>query len=235
MTAVKALGFLLIVLAVVALARKTRQAISGDPAFWEGEIGRLERQDRDGRPSGVILFTGSSSIRFWRALAEDMAPLPVLNRGFGGAQIHQVTHYAERIIRPYDPRAVVLYAGENDMSGAKFAQAKSPQDILAAFQQFCETVHGWFPDIPIYFVSIKPPKLRLRFWPEMQRANTLVEEFTRSDPRLQYIDVVPAMLDAGGAPRRDLFRWDGIHLNEEGYAVWKRVIRPVLERDLGAP
>ncbi len=94
------------------------QAARSDPAFWEGEIRRLEKQDRRAMPpAGGTVFTGSPSIRFWKTLTQDMAPLPVVNRGFGGSQIHQVTHYARRIISPYKPRIVVLYAGENDIAG----------------------------------------------------------------------------------------------------------------------
>jgi lysophospholipase L1-like esterase len=82
--------------------------------------------------------------------------------------------------------------------------------------------------VPIYFISIKPPKRRLKFWPAMQAANQLVREYCASDERLHYIDIVPAMLDADGKPRRDVFRWDGIHLNEKGYAIWTSVVRPIL-------
>jgi lysophospholipase L1-like esterase len=39
---------------------------------------------------------------------------------------------------------------------------------------------------------------------------------------------VPAKLDAQGNPRRGVFKWDGIHLNKKGYAIWKSVVRPVL-------
>jgi len=230
-------GFLIaafVIFVVTFLVRKTIQAVRGDPEFWEGEIRRFERQDRrDGPPEGVILFTGSSSIRFWKTLAEDMAPLRVANRGFGGAQIHQVTFYADRIIFPYKPKGIVFYAGENDIAGMKFSKGKSPQELLEAFKEFCETVHGRLPDVSIYFISIKLPKLRLEHWPQMQIANKMIRLYCEKDERLAYIDVVPPMLDEEGRPRKDLFKWDGIHMNPKGYVIWTEVVKPILEEAFG--
>jgi lysophospholipase L1-like esterase len=157
-----------------------------------------------------------------------MAPLPVLNRGFGGSQIHQVTHYADRIVWPYRPRAVVFYAGENDIAGVLFSKKKTPREVRDAYKNFCQKIHSQLPEVPIYFISIKPPKARLKFWRAMQEANTLVEDLCASDHRLHFIDVVPAMLDADRNPRRDVFTWDGVHLNQKGYAIWTSVVKPIL-------
>jgi lysophospholipase L1-like esterase len=220
---------------VVAKAVRTARRIQRqDPTIWEFEIRRFEAEDRrQPPPPGCIVFAGSSSIRFWSTLARDMAPLPVLNRGFGGAHIYQITHYANRIITPYRPRAVVFYAGENDMASMFASVRKSPAQVREEFRLFCARVHAQYPTLPIYFISIKPPKLRRKHWAAMQQANALVRSDCAADPRLRYIDVVPPSLDAAGEPRRELFRWDGIHLNAEGYSVWTSVIRPILMRDFG--
>ena len=228
-TIIAVLAAVVMALGLMALARFVAKLRSADPTIWEGAIRKFEKADRRSpAPKGIIVFTGSSSIRYWKSLKEDMAPLPVLNRGFGGSQIHQVTHYADRIVLPYQPRAVVFYAGENDMAGLYLSRKKSPSDIRDAYQGFCQKVHAALPEVPIYYISTKPPKRRLRLWPAMQEANQLVREYCASDKRLHYIDIVPAMLDAEGKPRRDLFKWDGIHLNEKGYAIWKSIVRPIL-------
>jgi lysophospholipase L1-like esterase len=230
--AILVLGILLAVVLTAGLIRLPRLAArlkSADPTLWEGAIRKFEAEDRRRPPPpGVIVFTGSSSIRFWKSLTEDMAPLPVVNRGFGGSQIHQVAHYVDRIVLPYKPKAVVFYAGENDMAGLFFSRKRTPVEIRDAYREFCEKVHAALPQVPIYYISTKPPKRRLRLWPAMQEANGLVREYCASDERLHYIDIVPAMLDAEGKPRRDLFKWDGIHLNEKGYAIWKSIVRPIL-------
>ena len=228
-TVIAVLAALLAALGLMALARFAANLRRADPTMWEGVIRKFEEEDRRSPPpKGVIVFTGSSSIRFWKSLKEDMAPLPVLNRGFGGSQIHQVTHYADRIVLPYKPRAVVFYAGENDMAGLFLSKKKGPAEIRDAYRKFCQKVHAALPDVPIYYISTKPPKRRLRLWPAMQVANQLVWEYCATNERLQYIDIVPAMLDAEGRPRRDVFKWDGIHLNDRGYAIWRSVVRPIL-------
>src|SRR5271163_3619909 len=175
---------LLVMLAagVCALAYFRRM---GNPEFWGSQISAFEKADRVNPPKpGVIVFTGSSSIRFWTTLADDMKPLEVINRGFGGSQIAQVNHYASRIILPYRPRAVVLYAGDNDLS---WPSSKSPEQVFGDFQQFLEIVHGQLPETWIYYVSIKPTILRRKTWAKMQRTNEMIADYIRTQPRTQFI------------------------------------------------
>src|SRR5579884_12242 len=152
---------------ILGLVRWNAAYATGNPAVWEDAIRAFEAEDRrNPPPAGVLVFTGSSSIRFWETLARDMAPLPVLNRGFGGSRIADVTHYAHRIVTPYRPRAVVFYAGENDIALA----GRTAEQVRDDFAAFCARVHAALPDVPIYFISIKAPKRRRRFWPEMRSA-----------------------------------------------------------------
>jgi lysophospholipase L1-like esterase len=198
----------------------------GKPGLWSSEIRAYEKADRVHPPkAGVIVFTGSSSIRLWDTLASDMKPLEVINRGFGGSQIAEVNEYASRIVIPYRPRAVVLYAGDNDLS---LPWSKTPEQVSGDFKQFVGIIHGPLPDTWIYFISIKPSIQRWRNWEKFQKANGLIADYIRTQSRVQFIDVGAAMLDAQGKPRRELFRGDGLHMNAQGYAVWTSIIRPVL-------
>ncbi len=198
----------------------------GKPAFWALQISAYEKADRAHPPKpGVIVFTGSSSIRFWHTLPDDMKPLDVINRGFGGSQIAQVNYYAARIIFPYRPRAVVLYAGDNDLS---WPWSKSPEQVFADFKQFVQIIHAQLPDTWIYYISMKPSVLRWSNWDKEKKTNELIAAYIQSQPRVQFIDVDPAMLDAQGKPRAELFRWDGLHMNTKGYEVWTSIIKPVL-------
>jgi lysophospholipase L1-like esterase len=223
---------LLVFLVIVGLFFGLRYLIRlsrGDPTIWERNIRKFEKQDRETPPpEGVIVFIGSSSIVYWKTLVEDMHPLPVLNRGFGGSRIPDVIHYIDRVVLPYQPCGVVFYAGENDITGLLFSEKKLAADIHDSFQVFCETIHATLASTPIFFISIKPPKRRKKFWLEMQEANKLIEEFCASDERLHYIDIVSPMLDSNGALKPDLFKWDGIHLNEKGYVIWASVVKPIL-------
>jgi lysophospholipase L1-like esterase len=220
---------LLVAAATIVILRFVIKIHRHDPTVWAGEMRRFDKLDRrDGAPSNVIVFTGSSSIRFWSTLPADMSPLPVLNRGFGGSQIDDVTYYAERVALRYRPKAIVFYAGENDMAGVLWSRKKTPQEVRDAFRRFCEKIFAAAPNTPIYFISIKPPKRRIAQWPHMQVANRLIRDYCASDRRLHYIDIVPAMSDALGSPRLDLYVWDGLHMNAQGYAIWTSLVKAAL-------
>lgn len=197
---------------------------------WEAEIEAYEEADVEDPPApGSIVFIGSSSIRFWETLASDLAPLSVLNRGFGGSVVAHATHFADRIVLPYEPDAIVLYAGDNDIGFG----GVSPDCVLADFDSFVEKIQGTAPDTPIYFISIKPSIARWDQWPEMLRANELVEARTRTQSSLHFLDISEAMLDDDGEPSEELFVEDGLHMTSEGYALWTSLIRPVLVQELG--
>ena len=198
----------------------------GKPWFWKRAIRRFEKSDRAHPPQpGVIVFTGSSSINFWKTLAQDMAPLNVVNRGFGGSQMAHVTHYATRIVLRYAPSAVVVYAGENDLARP---WSKSPETVLHDFQEFVELVQGQLPTTWIYFVSVKPTPQRWSLREKQLRTNQLIEDFCRTQPQAQFVDVSTAMLDSNGKLRRDLFKWDGLHPSTQCYALWTSILRPIL-------
>jgi lysophospholipase L1-like esterase len=199
------------------------------PGFWEWQIRLYERNDRRSTPLREgILFTGSSSINLWGSLAEDMAPLRVLNRGFGGAHLDHVNRYAGRIVLPYRPRLIVLYAGENDLSGWS---EKTPETVTADFRHFVEIVHDALPQTKILYLSIKPSLLRAGLAGTQHETNERIARIVDEDERLGYVDMASPLLDEGGEPRPELFRWDRLHLNEEGYRLWAAHLRPRLEEE----
>jgi lysophospholipase L1-like esterase len=205
---------------------------SGADDYFEDAIVAFELADAQAPPApGEIIFVGSSSIRFWSSLQADMGTLPVHNRGFGGAHMNHLIHNVERIINPYAPSMILVYAGDNDLAAGS---GKTPERVLDDYRVLVERVHAKNPQTIIYFLSIKPSKLRWAQWPAMARANALVEAETRLGPRLRYVDVSSVLLDTAGEPRDDVFIFDGLHMNAEGYAAWTQVVRPILERDFSA-
>jgi lysophospholipase L1-like esterase len=234
-------GIALAVLAGLALAGwlGARAALewygraSQDPEFFADEIAAFEAADRvSPPPERPIVFVGSSSIRLWDTLAEDMAPLPVLNRGFGGSQLEHAVHFVERAVIRYQPRAVVLYAGDNDLDERT---GKSAADVVRDFQTFVGRMHAAVPDARIYYLAIKPSRMRWARWPEQAKANAEIAALCAKDPRLGFLDIATPMLANGEPPSRDLFIFDGLHLSDEGYALWTGVVKPRLLADLGAP
>jgi lysophospholipase L1-like esterase len=193
-------------------------------SLWESEIQRFEESDRRDPPKpGAVLFIGSSSFRLWKNLAEDFPGTYVLNRGFGGSQIADSTRFAGRIITPYRPRMILLYAGDNDM-----AAGKSPDQVLEDFDAFVNRVRRDLPDVTIAFVSIKPSLARANLFDRMREANNKIRQYASRHRHVGYIDVFTPMLGSDGKVRPDLFIADGLHLNRSGYEIWKAVIAPHL-------
>lgn len=200
---------------------------AGDPNAWEPAIAAFEARDRRAPPpTGAVVFTGSSSINLWSTLERDMAPLRVLNRGFGGSKIDEVARYADRIVTPYRPWATVLFAGTNDIAGSKPAAAEA---VFAGYCAFVEKVWASLPDLQIYYVGITPTRARWELWPLACDANRMIQAQTSTDPRLHFIDLTGQFLGPDGRPDRRLYRMDGLHPNARGYERWTAVIKPILE------
>lgn len=228
--AIGLLALVILGLGAVALYFSYMSRSGADPAFFEPEIQAFLEADRANPPApGQIVFFGSSSIRFWSTLAADMAPLPVLNRGFGGAHLSHLIHNAPRVVIPYAPRAVVVYAGDNDIG-----TGKSAGTVVADFEALVVLLHAALPETDVYFLSIKPSQLRFSQWPEMAKANEQIRALTLQDPRLHFIDVGQVLLGSDGKPSGEFFRFDGLHLNAKGYAAWTSVVAPVLRAAYGS-
>ena len=89
---------------------------------WEKDIAAFETADLTAPPpKGEILFIGSSTIRLWD-LKTSFPDLKTINRGFGGSEMQDSTRYVDRIVVPYGPRIVVVYAGDNDIMGTPSEQ-----------------------------------------------------------------------------------------------------------------
>lgn len=207
----------------------TRRLWLEPAAIWEEEIRRYEEGDRHAPPpTGAILFTGSSSIRLWTTLAQDLAPLTILNRGFGGAQAHQVLSFAPRILLPYHPSAVVLYIGENDLEART---GKTPEHVLAEVAALSDLLARELPQARLYLLAVKPSPARRRRWAQARRLNTLLAAFAQEDCRRCWVDVATPAFDARGRWRSDLYMADGLHLSPAGYALWARLLRARLLAD----
>ncbi len=194
------------------------------PDRWEPAIRKFEEQDQKAPPPpGANVFVGSSSIVFWK-LADSFPDRTCVNRGFGGSQLADTVRYADRIVTPYKPRVVVLYAGDNDL-----AAGKSPEAVRDDYKQFVAKVRAKLPDAKVVYIAIKPSILRWGLAEKIRTANRLITEAMKGDPRQVFVDVWPAMLGSDGKPRRELFRLDGLHLSAEGYKVWADLVRPHLQ------
>jgi lysophospholipase L1-like esterase len=198
-------------------------AAPNDPKQFAGEIEAFTAWDaKNAAPRDPIVFAGGSSIRLWNT-AERFKGLPIVNRGFGGAQLSDVNVYIKETVLRYAPRIVVLYAGDNDINAGK-----STAQLFTDYQAFVNAVHGADSTVDIVFIAIKPSLARWALWPRMRAANDSIRTWNAAHPRLHYVDIATPMLGPDGKPRPELFVADGLHLSSAGYDGWTSGVAAML-------
>ena len=202
-----------------------------DPTFWESKVAAIESRYDKNLPKEVIVFYGSSSIRKWETLETDMAPFTAVNHGFGGAKVADVTYFVDRLVTPFEPKAVVLFVGTNDINGTSEV-SKSGEEVFQSSKNLFLALQSQLPGTPIYYISISPSKARWKVWEEANAANLMISDYASKTDLVTFIDTSSLLLGGDGLPNDDFFVWDGLHLNAKGYEVWTSAVYPVLQADL---
>lgn len=191
---------------------------------WEKEIAGIEKRLAQSKPAnGGVIFAGSSSIRLWN-LEKSFPGQGYVNVGFGGSEIRDTTHFADRILLPFEPKTVVFYAGDNDI-----AKKRTPEQVRDDFAAFASTVHAKLPKTRILYLPVKPSLARWKLFEVQKTANGMVKALCDKDERLRFVDLVSLGLGKDGLPIPEFFVKDGLHLSEAGYKVWSDAVRKALE------
>jgi lysophospholipase L1-like esterase len=194
---------------------------------FESEVTALEAKlSQSSISSGPVVFYGSSSIRLWKSLQQDFSGYAVLNCGFGGSRLTDCVRYANRLVLPRKPSAIVIYAGDNDLAGGA-----PPEKVFQSFKQLFGIFRTYSPSIPIAFVSVKPSPARMGFLENILKFNQLVDDFLQTQPETEYIDVCSDMLGHDRKPIQSLFVSDQIHLSPAGYQILRKEIGEFLSQD----
>jgi len=195
-----------------------------DSARFAAEINAFMREDSvTPPPPSPVLFVGSSSIRMWQSLATDFPGLPVLNRGFGGSRMDDVLRYADRLVFHYNPRAIVLYEGDNDLE-----DGRTPARIAGDVAEFLQRVRTAEPLTRVVCISVKPSPSRWNLADKVRATNALLQTIVAQDTMATYVDVFTPMLGADGRPRPELYLADSLHMTPAGYAIWRDAVAPAL-------
>ena len=201
-----------------------KQDLNEDPLFWEDDINEI-LEEYDEYPDVDIVFIGSSSIRKWTTLEADFEGFEVLNHGFGGSKVKDSTYWYDELITPFNPEVIVVFSGTNDINGS--SASKTGEEVFNLVVEFFEKSQEMNPDIIVYYISISPTKARWDNWEEANDANELVKDYALNQDKLVFIDTTEQLLK-DGVPNKDLFVFDGLHLNEEGYELWTSIIKPIV-------
>lgn len=197
------------------------------PLKWGEAVSKIEERDDVETEKGKIIFYGSSSIRKWKTLHEDMDPLQVLNHGFGGATVNDCVYYADRLILPYEPKAIVFYAGTNDI-GYGFTSEVAYDRTM----DFFDYIHEELPETKIYYVEQTRQPDRDEYWEDMKELNSRVKKYAKSDDLVTFIETSETLNTEYDEAREEYFLEDGLHFTAAGYEAWTSAIKPVLIKEL---
>ncbi len=176
-------------------------------------------------PRHAILFVGSSSFTKWTDVQDYFPGYTIINRGFGGSTLPDVIRYANQVIYPYQPKEVVIYCGENDVASSDTVTA---QIVFERFRQLFGMIRTNLPKAKIVFVSLKPSPSRWKMQDRVTAGNELISAYINKQKNAVFIDVYHKMLGSDGLPLPGIFIGDQLHMNAQGYAIWKQAIEPVL-------
>jgi|SRR5687767_315016 len=198
-------------------------------AMYEPSFKAFEEADLKNPPvKGGILFVGSSIFRQWTTVADQMKPLPVLNRAFGGSRTPDQLARFDQLVPRYAPKVIVYYCGSNDLKAG--AEPESPSAIFARFREFAERAQKTLPGVRIVFVSSTRAPDRVLRWEQVDHYNALARAHCESHAGHTFVDINPQLVDANGHPRLDLYKDDKLHFHPPAYERFTTVIKPVLER-----
>ena len=212
-----------LILSLVAALLVSTQDPKAEP--FAKDIAAFEAKDKTSPPpQNEIVFVGSSSIRMWKS-TEAFPDLKIINRGFGGSQMSDSVKYAERIILPYKPRIVVVFAGGNDINAGK-----TPEQVAGDFKALVVKIHGALPKTKVYYLSLFPNVKRRAQDEKCVKVNELIHAFVKTDERLGFLDTASKMRATDGGPLPELLRDDGLHMNDDGYKIWNEIVGAVLRK-----
>jgi lysophospholipase L1-like esterase len=229
MTMQRSQAIFLALLSFTGLTSRADEPAPIDPSKWDADIAAFAARDsRTPPPKDALLFVGSSTIRMWD-LETSWPGEKLLNNGFGGSTLPDAIHHFEPLVAAHEPRAVVLYSGDNDIG-----RERSVAQVTEDFKTFATLSRKTHPGVPVVILAIKPSIKRWSLWSRMEQVNAAVKAFCETTPGLFYADIATPMLGPDcGMPSATWFKADGLHLSPEGYAAWKKVIDDVL-RQAGA-
>ena len=190
------------------------------------EINNFKKQDSlTTPPSNPILFIGSSSFTNWKDVQDYFPNHTILNRGFGGSSLPHLIYYINDIAFKYSPSQVVIYCGENDLTGGPNINADS---IFNRFNRLHQLLRSKWETIPILYISMKPSPNKRKYLSTMKAANELIKNHIEELANTKYVDVFSHMINSDDEIRSDIFLSDSLHMNKKGYQIWQPLIEPYL-------
>lgn len=219
-------NFFLLSLALFVIGFTYNSYSQQQKSYYWNTIQNFRKQDSlQSLPQNAILFIGSSSFTNWHNAQQMFPDYIIVNRGFGGSQLLDIKQYFEQTVYPKKLRQIVMYAGDNDI-----ASGASSAEVFNRFKQVYDLIRKDQPKLPIAYLSIKGCPGRARSIPVVKETNALIREFLAGQKNAVYVDVFSATMDSEGQPLKNIYVEDGVHMNQRGYDIWAKVLKPYLKK-----
>ena len=194
---------------------------------WQEDVAKLAVGNATDGGAEHVLFLGSSSFRLWDTIDEDLAPVKVVKRAYGGARFRDLAIYTPELIDGLRFSKAVIFIA-NDITG-KENEDTDPETTSKLARLVIAQLRIEHPEVPIHLVAVTPTPVRYKHWPRIQVTNVMLRKIAETTPGVFYIPTAYAFLDRDGHPRAELFKEDRLHLNSIGYQIWARILLGAFE------
>lgn len=190
---------------------------------YKNDINKFDSLNRvEVYSKNAVLFLGSSYIRMWKNIRQDIGYNDIIHRGFGGSNLRDVAYYVKRIVYPHQPKAIFMYVGNDIVDNPK---DKSPDQVLEYFKYVVKVIREKYPTVPIAWLQISPSEKRWGAWDKVKAANSLIKNYCETQQQLYFVSFENSFLDQDKQPIKSYYLPDKLHYNEEGYKVWGAAIK----------
>lgn len=196
-----------------------------DPNRFKDQVNELVNKEYNFSPDkNLVVFTGSSSIRMWKDVADYFPDYNIINNGFGGSHFSDLLYfYNEMIVKPA-PKILLIYEGDNDI-----ASDKKPAKVMKEVKKLHKNIQQDLPETRLIFILPKPSIARVHLKNQYISFNKKLKKYCRKQNNIEIADVWNPMLDVKGNVFKDIFLEDGLHMNKKGYDIWGKVIGELLK------
>lgn|GEM_PF-173673 len=212
--------------------RKTTKVVRQRASGGNHHQQRMAQFDRDADiDSNTIVMLGNSLTENGKDWAQRIGTTKhVVNRGIIG---DNTVGMADRLyqIAPYDPKAIFLMAGINDMVGNTSYETVANHVIT-----LIEAIRRQAPRTQLFVQSILPIDETDGRWrtlagrtDDIPFANMLIRAYCETHD-ITYIDIFSHMTRGHSNQLRRELSGDGLHLSEQGYRVWAFELKKYFNR-----
>ena len=199
------------------------------PTVWESEVSNIEMRSNLAPTEGPpLVIIGGRQAKLWQDLDDSFFPIAVLNNGIGSATIDDVLFYFDRLVSPYHPQAVLMVPSPSDFI---MRDDKSPDEFMLILKGLSNHVIRLNGEPHFYVVTLSKWPRFPGYWGTVDTVNHLLENWAGQQPGVTLIDARPLFEQRGGLPESQVFRTDGINLNELGYRQMSLLLRQQIDAD----